>query len=144
MTKILGLDVGDVRIGVALGDRNTSVSTPLCSFFRKKGQAEREILALITQHQISAIIIGLPLDSDGRETEQCEPIHNVARRLGRRTEVPIEFIDESHSTFEAKQRYLNTATGKKKNLQYAKQEGLLDALAASIILEQYFALQRDS
>ena len=101
---LLGLDVGDKRVGVALGWRSPSFARPAGMFLRNQGQAEDEILKLIEIRGISEVVVGLPLSDDGSENEQCERVRNFCRRLERRTSAKLHFIDEYGTSQESLDR----------------------------------------
>jgi len=135
MTLILGLDVGDKRVGIAIGESESKLATPYGAVDRAKGKAEIEILALCKERNISKIVAGLPLDYEGRLTEQALKIQSFCRRLSRRAPLEIVFVDETLTTESAKQR-LEMSVKKTREL---RQKGVLDAVSASIILEVFFA-----
>ncbi len=125
---IIGIDVGDVRVGVAISDTMGIAPTPYAILDRAQGRAEKKILELIKELNVSLIVIGLPNDADGNSTTQSEKTKRFAERLSRRTTVPIKFQDEYLSSKEAEER-----------MHKAKiQNAHLDDFAAMIILEDYF------
>ena len=91
---ILGLDVGQKKVGVALVCPGTSVAVPVGSFERNAGKAEKEILKIIRRESIELIIAGLPLDESGRETPECERIRSFCRRIEKRGPVRFCYVDE--------------------------------------------------
>ena len=127
---ILALDVGDVRVGVALLDTAAGVPLPLPACSRAKGEAERRIIDLCSERSIAHILIGLPLSDDNRENSQCEKVRNFSRRLGKRINVQMEFIDEYLSSEEALQRLREQGNRR-------PEPGQIDSLAAVILLERY-------
>lgn len=127
---LLGLDIGDVRVGVAVCDLAARVPIPHATFDRAQGGAERAIIELCTERPIERVIVGLPLSDDGSENPQCEKVRQFSRRLEKRIAKPIEFIDEYASSEEAQQR-LREGGVRQPEL------GRIDALAASILIERY-------
>ena len=128
---LLGLDVGDKRVGVAIC--RAGVVTPIGAFNRAKGQAETQILKMIKEHGVETLVVGLPLDESGQETQQSEKIRGFCRRIEKRSEASIHYIDEYGSSAEAKQRL---AEGGRKQ-QLARRSGMIDAVSASIILQSF-------
>jgi putative Holliday junction resolvase len=130
--SLLALDVGTKRVGVAICniDKTQSVIIPLRSFSRANQEAERAIINLISDYQISTVIIGLPLNEDNSENDMCLQIQKFARRLSRRVNVNIEFVDEYGTTYEASERLS----------KFGKITGDIDAQSAVIILEEYLRL----
>jgi len=121
----MGLDVGDKRVGVSVSDPLLILASPLGTFPR--AEAEQRILKLVEEYHISKIIVGLPLNDDGTENEQCVKIKAFCRRLSRRTSVEIAYVDEYGSTCESKD-LLKTGGGTTG----------VDAAAACLILERAF------
>ena len=129
---IIGLDVGDVRVGVALLSLAVGIPLPHNTFLRAKGQAEREIVKLCKDRNVNMLVVGLPLSEDGSENLQCEKIRNFIRRLQNRIGVTVEYVDEYLSSDEAQQRL--------QMLRFDAEK--IDAQAAAIILERYLGKGR--
>lgn len=131
MAKILALDVGQRRIGYAVGElehriafpRETLAKNPHAKLFVKL----REILK---EEQIGKIIIGLPLNEDNKDTEEAFKIKQFGNLLAREFLLPIEYIDEFGSSHEA--------MGKIPFRRDRAVKGNCDPLAAQIILQRYF------
>lgn len=134
MTYLLGLDVGQARVGTALCDESVLRAFPYKTFKKANYYAEKEIIKLIEEKQISAIVAGLPLDQKGQRTENCKKIENFCERLLRRTNCQIFYVDEYSTSHEAMEK-LNLDC--KKTQMRARKEGQIDAMAASIILQDY-------
>ena len=135
---IIALDVGDVRIGVAIADALLLSVSPHCTFTRAQGEAEKRIAELIVEIEPRLLIVGIPLSQQGERTEQCERVERFIRRLVRRTSVPVAYVDEYLSSEEAKER-LQLSPRMERSL---RAEGALDAAAAAVILEDYLASVR--
>ena len=131
MSRILGLDIGDVRVGVALSDASGTLATPFATFERGGGAAESEILALISREGITTVVAGLPLSEAGAETEQSSKIRSFCRRLERRAKIEITLVDEYLSTVEA----WEIVAESKKSRSHKK--GKIDAVSAALILQTY-------
>src|SRR5215213_5831390 len=100
MKYLLCLDVGDKRVGVALGSAVPKTVKPLCTLERAAGKAEREILKIIEKHGIKHLVVGLPLNEDGTINEQCVKIEKFCGRLKKRSGVEIVFVDEYASSLD--------------------------------------------
>ena len=127
----LGLDVGDVRIGVALS-RSGFICEPLLTIERRgRKQTLDAIAALILEHNATVLVLGLPLLERGVEGEQVEKTREFSRSLARRfPKVRIDFQDERHTSGDARDH-----AGSR--LRDGGPKGLVDRLAAAFILQQY-------
>ena len=129
-TRVLGLDMGDSRIGVALSDPLGIMASPLTIILRKDEETDIEaIIEIIQQKDVGNIIIGLPLSMDGSLGKHAEKVQGFAEVLGQRINVPIEFTDERLSTVAAK-RIVQGVRKTNKETRY-------DAAAAALILQCY-------
>ncbi|MBQ9018000.1 endolytic transglycosylase MltG [Candidatus Saccharibacteria bacterium] len=127
--KILGLDVGEKRIGVAKVDSNTRIAVPV-GFLLADGSEWQEIGRLLKMNGTNFVVLGLPRSNEGNETKQSEYVRNFARRLVQ--EIPgvkVRFQDESLTSVEAEKRL------KARKKRYEK--GDIDAEAATIILQDF-------
>jgi putative Holliday junction resolvase len=138
MGVILGIDVGRVRVGLAVADETGSFVTPIGTFPRSKGRAEDVVRAEIEARRVEFVLVGLPLMEDGSRSEQCLDVESFCRRLGKRISVPIKFVDE-HLTSEAAKDRIALVKG---NYIPDRDRELLDAYAAVIIVEDYINLNR--
>ncbi len=130
ITRSLGLDVGDVRVGIALGDPLGILASPLTIVTRRGNETEYEaILNLIDQYAVEIIVVGLPISMDGTEGVQAVKTRAFADELKNRTSVPIVFQDERLTTVEAR-RMVQEARRTTRTERY-------DAAAAALILQDY-------
>ncbi len=128
---VLGIDIGDKRVGLAMA--RDSVAFPLSVLKRAQGEAEREIVALCQREGISLIVAGLPLGAHGEKNEQCQKVEIFCRRLKKRLpKVELVLVDEFGTSEDAADRLRSRPGGRDR----ARGE-CLDALAASIILQDY-------
>jgi len=135
--KIIGLDVGKTRVGIAMADLSEKSCQALETYPRARKQAETKILEFIEKNQIDLLVVGLPLDENGQETSECESIRRFCQRLCKRALIKVEFVDEWGSSLDAKQR-LNLSASIDPRI---RKSGVIDAEAASIILERYLSNQ---
>jgi len=139
MAVLLGLDVGDIRIGVALSDELCVAAHPLCTLTRKNRKVDLIAISdLISIHKVERVIIGLPISLDGSIGPQAEKVQKFAQRLESVINIPIEFQDERFTTAEAEEilRELNKDT--------KEQKELIDEVAAVIILTDYLNQDREA
>ena len=138
MEILLGLDVGDTRIGVALSDALGVAAHPLCTLTRKNRQVDLIAISdLVSIHKVECIVIGLPISLDGSIGTQAKKIQKFAQRLEQVIDIPIKFQDERFTTAEAEDilRELNKDTKTEKEL--------IDEVAAVIILTDYLNSERE-
>ena len=135
VTRSLGLDVGDRRIGVALSDPQGVLATPLTIINRRDEGADVEAITdIISQHQVEQVIVGLPRSMDGSIGKQAEKVEAFIQKLCSYTETPVEFRDERLTTVSAK-RLMHTANARKG--RKARRKVRDDAVAAALILQGY-------
>lgn len=132
MGRILGLDVGDKRIGVAVSDPLGMFAIGLETIELGRRKA---ILAAIKQlcaeYGIERLIIGLPRHMDGREGHQAEKVRRFAEDLAKTIDLPQTFLDERLTSKIAEQ------TLREQGVKYSKHKGLIDQAAAQRILQDY-------
>jgi putative Holliday junction resolvase len=149
MTRILALDVGEARIGVAVSDAMRMLATPYKTIHvsRDEAQTWAAIRQLIDEVEAEELLIGLPISLDGQLHAQAERVLAFADRLKASISIPFMFWDERLSTVEA-QRLLEERgqkgqgrrqrSGQRGNRSRRRQQGHeIDALAAAVILQEY-------
>ena len=132
MPIILGLDVGDVRIGAAISDELGFAAHPLCTITRKNRKTDLAVICdLINTHQVDAVVIGLPLMLSGEIGIQAEKVQKFANRLKQEARIPIHLRDERLTTVEADDILREVGKPRKKRRQ------VIDQVAAVVILNEY-------
>ena len=132
ITRSLGLDIGDRRIGVALSDPEGILASPLTIINCKDDVADVEAITdIISQQQVRKVIVGLPRSMDGSLGKQAEKVKAFTQKLCSHTEASVEFRDERLTTVSAK-RLMRGAHTKK-----TKSKARYDAIAAALILQGY-------
>ena len=127
---VLGLDVGQKRIGVALAQ--DLVAIPLTVIERADEKADLEkVLAVVREHGVKRIVVGLPRSMDGSIGKQAERTLAFSRELSQHADVPVDTWDERLSTAAAERLLLNTG------MKREKRKAHRDAMAAAIILQSY-------
>ena len=130
--RILGLDIGDRRIGVAISDPGEVLASPLTTIINEDSQnAIDTIIRLVNQHDVKRIVIGLPYSLDGSISGQTNKVMDFVDRLSKSTKADIETWDERLSTV-AVERLLKEVNNKKANKRERR-----DAAAAAFILQGY-------
>ena len=130
--RILGLDYGEKRIGVALCDELGLTAQPVTTIIRKSWRRDVEAIAtLIRTYDVEKIVIGFPLRLDGTEGIQCEKVVRFARRLEAALNIPVIRWDETLSTKEAEEILARSGVPPR------KRRDVVDRLAASLILQSY-------
>jgi putative pre-16S rRNA nuclease len=144
MARLMALDVGEARIGVAISDASGFLASPYSTLrvSRDESQLWGAIQRLLDESGAEGLVVGLPISLDGQLHAQGERVRDFARRLQEHIDVPLAFWDERYSTVEA-QRLLAeraqqaTEPGRpgKRRARGSRHE--LDALAAAVILQDY-------
>ena len=128
----MAVDYGRKRIGLAISDTLGMIATPAGFIARREGKRPpiTEIIRRATELEAEGFLFGLPLDGDGNETEWTAEVRTVGEEVGRRTKLPVRFLDERFTTAVALRtmRELGQTTRGRK--------GEVDALAATILLQQ--------
>lgn len=128
--RVVGLDVGEKRIGVAVSDPLGMTAQPFETIQRDEGVMER-LGALFKELGAERLVVGLPLLMDGREGSQAGLVRQFVRKLEERFEIPVTVIDERLSTREA------SGVLKQGNLKGRERRGAADRVAAALILRAY-------
>ena len=135
--RVLGLDVGESRIGVALSDPLGMMASALTVIGVKSTEsAIQEILGLVAQYEVERIVVGLPRSLDGSIGKQAQSVLDFVELLSQRTSVPVATWDERLSTVAAERVLLEAGTKREKRRQHR------DAVAAAIVLQAYLDRER--
>lgn len=139
--RILALDVGERRIGVAVSDPTGTLARPLQTLAR--GSREEDfiaITALVAEEHAELVVVGRPLGLDGSEGPQARRIARYAEALAAHLSVPLVLWDERYTTAEAEEILRRRRTEKRR--RRARAAGDLDAIAAAVILQSYLDSHR--
>jgi len=130
--RVLALDFGLKRIGLALSDPEGRMALPYTTLIRKdNSQLLARIQDIVDQEKVECLVVGLPLGLNGEETLSTRQAKNFARLLGRTVFLPVYLQDETLTSSEASHR-LNES-----GLRGRRQKKVLDQIAATIILESF-------
>ncbi len=135
--RIMALDVGDRRIGVALSDPTGLLATPLTAVDRLYARPSEfdEIISLAQENDVEAIIVGMPVTLAGRLGHQARQVRDFISELSDHTDLAIETVDERYSTVQA-QRMLSESE-RRPSKDRNQDRGHLDASAAAVFLQSY-------
>jgi putative Holliday junction resolvase len=128
--RLLGLDLGEKTIGLALSDPGLSVASPLTTIRRTKFTADATmLLKLAAERGVGGLVIGLPLNMDGTEGPRCQSVRQFAANLLKLKDFPILFWDERLSTMAVEREMIAH------DVTRAKRGKVIDQAAAAFILQ---------
>jgi putative holliday junction resolvase len=128
--RLLGFDLGEKTIGLALSDILLTVATPLQTLKRGKFSADAQILdKLIAEHAIGGLVVGLPLNMDGSDGPSAQSARAFARNFAARATLPIVMWDERLSTAAVTRTLLDADASRK------RRDEVVDKMAAAYILQ---------
>lgn len=153
MSRLIALDVGEARVGVAVSDAERMLASPYTTFHVTRDQAQlwESIRRAIEETGATALVVGLPVSLDGQIHAQGERILAFAEQLKQQVSIPITFWDERFSTVEARrllserdqdtyvdERGKRRRRGRAAQPRSRRRKGQeIDALAATVILQEY-------
>lgn len=148
--KILALDYGRTKIGLALADSAARIAEPHDTLERvNRNEDMRRLREFVHDHNVNQIIVGLPLRLDGTHGEMAEEATGFANRLRKQIAVPVEMVDERLTSWEAERileeelgRHITheeTHLGRRKTARASDGKYTVDAVAAMVILREYLA-----
>ena len=130
--KILAIDFGKKRMGFALGDTTINTATPLEQINRKSQEQDiNYIRDLIAEYDIDKIVTGYPLNMDGTKSKISAEVETFSKTLQERIKIPVDFMDERLTSFEAEELLKNHKP------DYKKRKKIIDSISALIILRSY-------
>ena len=130
--RVMGLDVGDKTIGIAVSDALLLTAQGRPTLRRRNPESDIEILRrLAEENEVHEIVVGQPLHMDGRESPQSQKVARFAEQLHQVLGLPIVFWDERLTSFEAEQHL------EQMGLNWRKRREHVDKIAAMIILQNY-------
>ncbi len=131
MRRILALDVGTVRVGVALSDPLGMTAQPLMVIHRRREDPFIKVADLVAEYEVERVVVGRPLTLSGEAGLAVESVDAFVEELAKKLEVPIESWDERLTTAQA-QRVMITA-----GVRRDKRKEKIDKVAAALILQSY-------
>ena len=135
--RIIALDVGTKRIGIAMSDALGITAQGLMTFQREKEDELMKYLnEKISSESVKEIVVGLPLNMDGSRGPQARSAEAFAEHLKNKVGVPVKMWDERMSTLQAERVMIAADTSRK------KRKAKIDKLAAQLILQSYLTAQK--
>ncbi len=136
--KIMAVDYGDARTGLAVCDRTETLASPV-GILEEKSMAKvaEKIIYATREFEVGMVVLGLPVNMDGTEGPRAKKSRRLGGILQPLLEIPVEYWDERSTTKSAEAILSETGTYGKKRKQ------VLDAVAATVILESYLAYRRN-
>ena len=137
-TRVLAIDYGERRIGLAVSDPTRTIASPAGHITRRAGKRPpvAELVRRIHELEVGEVVLGLPLDGDGNDTPRSMQVREVAAEIGRRTSLTVRLVDERFTTAAAL-RAIRTLGGRTEG-----RKGDVDALAATVLLQHALQLAR--
>ena len=138
MGRVMALDVGDVRIGIAVSDLMGIIANPLETYTRK-GNLDTDakyIAELAKSKEVSLFISGLPLGLNGQENEQTAKTREFVSKLQEVCDIPVQYLDERFTTLSAERVLIEG------NVRRENRKKVIDKVAATIILQNYLDRKR--
>ncbi|RMH18731.1 MAG: Holliday junction resolvase RuvX [Gemmatimonadetes bacterium] len=133
--RVMGLDVGERRIGVAVSDPTATIATPLETLRRRAGKRPpfAALSELARAHEVEALVVGLPLSPAGDETDWCREVRALGDGLAERLGVPVHYVDERYTSVQAERAVRGSGLPRHKREDKAR----VDRAAAVLILQSW-------
>ena len=129
MGRILAVDFGERRIGLATSDASGSLATPRVTLFRKSdGAVIEELARFASREEVTLVVFGIPRSPEGRESPIAARIRSFASKFEQKTSLPIRFHEETLTSNEAARRLSRRAS-----------KGDIDRAAAAVLLEDFLS-----
>jgi putative Holliday junction resolvase len=137
-TRILAIDYGDRRVGLAVSDPSGTIASPAGFIERRRGKRPpiAEMIRRGTELEVQGFVVGLPLDEQGDDTARAVEARHVAAELEKRTGLPVRLVDERFTTAAAL-RAIREMGGSTRG-----RKGDVDAMAATVLLQHALSLPR--
>lgn len=135
--RIMALDYGDIRIGIALSDVTRFLASGYENYTRKNLEFDcKHISQIASENNVKIIVIGLPINMDGSKGVRVEKTYEFAEELKKYTSAEIDFLDERLTSVSAEKILISADVSRKKRKE------VLDKLSATIILQDYLDVRR--
>lgn len=140
MGRILAVDYGERRVGLALSDPLAMIASPLPTLNRRKGKRPpvAAVARIVGEHDVVQLVVGLPLGLDGEENDWSREVRAFGEKLAERTELPIAFQDERMTSVRAERAVRSLGLPR----QQREDKKRIDAAAAVLILQAYLDSRR--
>jgi putative Holliday junction resolvase len=135
----LGLDVGSKRIGVAGCDGTGLIASGLTTIERTSFDRDvTQLREIVAQREVQVLVVGLPYSMDGTLGLQARKVKKLATRLAKALDLPVEYVDERLTSFEAEEQL------KAEQRSPSRNKSLIDRKAAAIILQEWLDARRSA
>lgn len=137
--RILAIDFGTKRIGLAIADFPGKIATPLAVIKRKNSkQAADDIAKVIAENDVGKLIMGIPYNTDGSKGKLADDIERLGGKLKKRNaSIDVEYVDETLTTSDAENKMIEAGVPR------SKRKEVIDKISASILLQEYLEESRD-
>jgi putative holliday junction resolvase len=135
-SRVLGIDVGSVRIGLAISDETRTLASPVATVPNNPRSLWTRIAREMEDRQVDRVVIGLPRRLDGTEGNAAENARAFAVELARRTTVPIDLWDERFTTAIAERSLIESGVRRKRRRE------VIDSVAAALLLQNWLDARR--
>ena len=148
--KILAIDYGRARMGLAIADAESRLAQPLSTLERiNRNEDMRRLREIVHEHGVKQIVVGLPLRLDGTHGEMAQEAERFAQRVRKQIGVPVELVDERLTSWEAERLLEETQgrfiqdekLGRGKKAKKPQAKLTVDSVAAAVILKEYLEKQ---
>lgn len=135
MGRVLGVDYGERRVGLALSDPLGMIASPLPTLTRRKGKRApvAPVARIVEENDVAGLVVGLPLGLDGEENDWTCEVRSFGDALAERTGLPVTYQDERMTSVRAERAVRSLGLSKKKR----EEKERVDAAAAVLILQAY-------
>lgn len=127
----MGLDYGTRRIGVALSDALGLTAQPFAVLDANSGDLISEVRSLVEDNEVELIVVGLPVNLSGGDTQSTEGARKLATRVAEATGLPVKLADERFTTKTAEQILIDA------NVRRRRRRQVIDKVAAAVMLQNY-------
>jgi putative Holliday junction resolvase len=140
VSRILAIDLGEKRVGIAISDPTRTIARPLTTLPRRAGKRVpvQRILELCAEHEVSELVVGLPLALSGEDTDWTREVRAFAARLAARAGRPVHLIDERFSSVVAERAVRSIGLGRSAR----EERDRVDAGAAAVFLQAFLERSR--
>ncbi len=131
-SRLLGIDFGTVRVGVAVSDPGRTIAFPLATYHRQDADRDAEFFRdMVAEEEIAGFVVGLPMHTDGREGLKAAEARAFGNWLAEQTQLPVAYFDERFSTVQAETILWDAG------LTHKRRRERRDRLAAQLVLQAY-------
>lgn len=135
-TRVLGIDVGAVRVGLAVSDETCTLASPLATVPNDPRTIWTRIAREMEDRQVERVVVGLPRKLDGSEGDAAESARSFVAELQRHVAAPVEFWDERFTTTIAERSLIESGVRRRRRRE------VIDAVAAAVLLQSWLDARR--